>query len=373
GNGSLQAGNDPLYIVDGVQININNNSSFTQNNPLAFLNPDDIESIDILKDAASGAIYGSNAANGVVIITTKKGKAGKTKFNFNVYAGQSSPLKYMNVLNGQEYFQLRAEAYGFANLLPAGNLTIKRTVLNELRVPITNITTDKSADSAIAALQTYDWQRPVFRNASIMNYEANVSGGNDRTTFRVSGAFQKQETVVTKADFTRANLKLDLSNKPTDRLTIGTSVNLSTIEQTNPFAVSGSFLGSAAFSGSGIIPTNPIYNLDKTYYGVPGSTPANLAGTLNQNIVQVTDYDQGFTITNQLVGNIRLDYRLFDWLSFTGQGNIDYRLLYGRNVLDARTADAFARKGLTQVQDVFNTNISAFTTLNFNKTFAERH
>src|SRR4030095_9032234 len=133
GNGSLQAGNDPLYIVDGVQININNNSSFTQNNPLAFLNPDDIESLDILKDAASGAIYGSNAANGVVIITTKKGRSGKTKFNFNVYGGQAAPIKYFDVVNGQEYYQLRLEAY--ANNSPLSPLLdMKRAVLTELRV-----------------------------------------------------------------------------------------------------------------------------------------------------------------------------------------------------------------------------------------------
>ena len=372
GNGSIQAGNDPLYIVDGVQINITNNSNFTQNNPLAFLNPDDIESIDILKDAASGAIYGSNAANGVVIITTKKGKAGKTKFNFNIYAGQASPLKYMDVLNGQEYYQVRLEGYASAFPL-SSQLALKQAVLGELRVAGASGFNDKQADSAVAALPTYDWQRAVFRNATITNYEMSASGGNDRTTFRISGSWQKQQTVVTKADFKRGSLKFDISNKATDRFTISTSVNLSTIEQTNPFSISGSFLGSAAFSSSGIIPTNPIYNPDGTFYGVPGFNPSSIIGTLNQNIVQVTEFDNGFTRTNQLVGNMKLDYRVLDWLTLTGQANIDYRLLYGRNVLDARTADAFARKGLTQIQDVFNTNTSAFTTLNFNRTFAEMH
>lgn len=372
GVGSLQAGNDPLYIVDGVQLNINNNSAFTQNNPLAFLNPDDIESIDILKDAASGAIYGSNAANGVVLITTKKGRAGKTKLNFNIYAGQSSPLKKMDVSNAQQYFQLRYEAY--SNALPlASALDNKRTVLNELRVPGAAGFNDKSADSAIAALPTYDWQDPVFRKATVQNYEMNASGGSDKTTFRVSASYQKQETVVTKADFQRGTLKFDLNNKASDRATISTSINLSTVEQTNPFALSGSFLGSAAFSAPGIVPTNPIYNPDGTYYGVPGFNPANLVGVLNQNIVQVTDFDQGSTTTNQLIGNVRADYRLFNWLTFTGQANIDYRYLFGRSVLDARTADAFARKGLTQVQSTNNSNISAFTTLNYNKMFGEKH
>jgi TonB-dependent SusC/RagA subfamily outer membrane receptor len=106
GAGSINAGNDPLYIVDGIQLNQRNDANFTQSNPLSFLNPDDIESIDIIKDAASAAIYGSNAANGVVIITTKKGRAGKTKFNVNTYYGVVSPLTYMNTVNSQQYFQL---------------------------------------------------------------------------------------------------------------------------------------------------------------------------------------------------------------------------------------------------------------------------
>src|SRR5678815_4480257 len=135
GSSSIQAGNDPLYVVDGVQMNTRNDANFSESNPLAFLNPDDIESIDIIKDAATAAIYGSAAANGVVLITTKKGRAGKTKFTANYYTGSVMPIKYLDVLNGQEYFQLRSEAYGFANNLPYDNLAVKRTVLGELRYP----------------------------------------------------------------------------------------------------------------------------------------------------------------------------------------------------------------------------------------------
>ena len=128
GQGSYLAGNDPLYIVDGVQINTRSDGNFTQNNPLAFLNPDDIETIDILKDAASAAIYGSNASNGVVIITTKKGKAGKTKFNANVYMGSVQLMKKLEMSNSQEYFRMRSEAYGNSNNLPWDNVAVLRTV-----------------------------------------------------------------------------------------------------------------------------------------------------------------------------------------------------------------------------------------------------
>lgn len=374
GAGSINAGNSPLYIVDGLQLNTRNDANFTQSNPLAFLNPDDIQSIDIIKDAASAAIYGSNAANGVVIITTKKGRAGKTKFNFNTYYGTASPLKHLDVTNSQEYYQLRLEATANANNLPVNSLAAKRAVLNELRVVGAAGFDDKQADSAAAALKTYDWQDAALRNGNVRNYELSVSGGNDKTNFRLSANITKQETIVQKVDFNRMGLKADISNKATDRLTIGSSLNISTFDQKLPFATDGSFLGNPAFAASGIIPAFPIYNQDGTYYGVPGGVPfANLGGTLNQNIIQVNDLNSGSQRTNQLVTNLTTDYRITDWLSAKLFGGLDYRIVQGKSVRDARTADAFVRKGLVQVQSNWNTNVHTYGTLNFNKLFVEKH
>ncbi len=373
GAGSINASNDPLYVIDGIQMNTRNDAAFTQSNPLAFLNPDDIQSIDILKDAASASIYGVGAANGVIIVTTKKGRAGKTKLNLNTYYGTAKPLKFLDVVNSQEYYQLRSEAYGNANNLAANSLVIKRTVLAEMRVPNAGTFTDAQADSAATALQTYDWQKEAFRNGNIKNYELGASGGNEKSTFRISANYMDQQTVVTKADFKRYGARVDLTNKATDRFTIGTNVNFSSFQQNVPFATDGSFLGSPAFSASGILPFNPIYNADGSYYGIPGGIPANLVGVLNQNIVAVNDYNSGFQRTNQLVGGISLDYKLRSWLSWKIFGGLDYRNVQGRLVRDARTPDAFVRRGLTQVQSNNNTNINTYTTLNFAKTFAEKH
>ncbi len=367
GAGSIGGDNSPLYIVDGIQLNTRSDANFTQSNPLAFLNPDDIQSIDIIKDAASAAIYGSNAANGVVLITTKKGKSGKTKFTLNTYFGQAKPLKKLDVTNSQEYFQLRTEATGNANNLPANNLAVKRVVLGELRVPGAAAFSDAQADSAAAALQTYDWQDAAFRTGSLQTYELSATGGNDKTTFRLSGNLTKQSTVITKADFQRTGLRADISNKATDRLTISTSLNLSSFLQNTPFATDGSFLGNPAFSASGIIPANPIYNADGSYYGVPGSVPANIVGVLNQNIIQVNDYNSGFNRTNQLVGNFNADYKITDWLSFKAFAGMDYRLVQGKGVRDARTADGFNLGGNVNVQSNWNTNINTYGILNFNK------
>ena len=373
GAASLQAGNDPLYVIDGIQINTRSDGAFTQNNPLAFLNPDDIESIDILKDAASSAIYGSNASNGVVVVTTKKGKSGKTKFTVNSSFGMVTALKKFDVLNSQEFYQWRSEAVGNANNLAFNNLAVKQNVLTFLRVAGAGTFTNAQADSAAAALQTYDWQDAAFRKGLLKTLSVSASGGGDRNTFRISASAENQETFVSKANFNRYGLKLDLTNKATDKLSINTSINLSTFFQNNPFATSGSFLGSPAFSAMGIIPSNPIRNADGSYYGVPGTPIASLIGTLNQNVIAVNEWRSGFTRTNQMVGNVGADYKLTSWLTARAQVGVDYRLVQGKNVTDARTADGFNRKGLVQVQSNWNTNMISFVTLNAVKVFATKH
>ena len=367
GLGSFLAGTQPLYIVDGVQLNTRNDASFTQSNPLAFLNPNDIESIDVLKDAASAAIYGSQASNGVVIITTKKGRAGKTKFEFNTYLGQAKPIKKFDVLNSQELAQLRVEAYANSNPT-ASLLAVKNAVLSEFRFPTQ--TTEKAADSIFGLLKTYDWQDAVMRTGKVQNYELSAMGGNDRTTFRVSGSYTLQDAIITKADFQRGTLKLDLTNKATERLNILTSINLSTANQNIPFSTDGSFLGSPAFAGSAIWPFNPIYNPDGSYFGIP---PANLPGTLNQNVVAVNDYNSGYQRTNMMVGNLTLEYRFLDWLNFRSFYGLDYRLVQGKSFRDPRTPDAFVRRGLGQVQSNWNTNLITTQTLNFNTTVNNLH
>ena len=150
GIGSISAGSDPLYVVDGIQLNSTNNASFTSSNPLAFLNPNDIENIEILKDAAAASIYGSQAANGVVLVTTKRGKAGRTQISLNYYTGIDEPVKRLDVLNTQEWIALRTQAR-----INGGQTSeaARTTVLGTIRQPAT------LTDAEIAALPTYDWQK----------------------------------------------------------------------------------------------------------------------------------------------------------------------------------------------------------------------
>ncbi len=376
GVGSISAGSDPLYVVDGIQLNATNNSTFTSNNPLAFLNPNDIESIEILKDAAAASIYGSQAANGVVLVTTKRGKAGKTQISFNYYAGIDEPIKRLDVLNTQEWVALRTQArINGGQAADAARTAVLQTIRaisvpnqpNPFNLPA-SIT-----DAEIAALPTYDWQKAAYRNGNTNNYELNMNGGNEKTRFFVSGSYYTQNANVINVGFKRGTLNSTLTHTINNKLTLDQTLKLSTITQRGQQGSpnGGSFLGSSAFSSSLMIPSVPIYNPDGSFYGTPdqGGTP----GILNQNIIQVSSLNDIVSVINQFNGGLALNYKPIDGLTIRPFVSIDYRAIKGRYFTDPRTADAYVVRG--RLQDQFNQNINFLTNLtaNYNRTFADKH
>jgi TonB-linked SusC/RagA family outer membrane protein len=363
GTGSINAGNEPLYIVDGVQINTRDDATFTQSNPLAFLNTNDIESIEILKDAASAAIYGSQAANGVVIITTKKGKQGKARFNFNVFGGNSQPLKILDVYNSQEWYQLRKEAW-----TNTGSPIAEANTLNNMGILPSNwqSLSREQLDAVAADLSSYDWQRQMIGSGRIQNYELSISGGDDRTLFRISGSYNYQESTFRPVDFERGTLSLALSHQANPRLRIENNLNISTFGQNIPFATSGSFLGNPAFTSSLILPHNAIYNED-------GSFNTNIAGVFNQNIAMVNAYNSGSQRTNTMVGSLAANYQILENLTFRSMVGLDYRIVQGDQFRDPRTPDGAGIRGRASVQSNWNVNFITTQTLNWFKTFALDH
>ncbi len=364
GIGSISAGSDPLYVVDGVQLNATNNASFTSSNPLAFLNPNDIESIEILKDAAAASIYGSQAANGVVLVTTKRGKAGRTQIGFSYYTGIDEPIKRLDVLNTQEWIALRTQSR--INGGQAADLA-KSTVLSTIRQPTT------LSDADIAALPTYDWQKEAYRNGRTNNYELNLNGGNEKTKFFVSGSYYNQSANVLNVDFKRGTINSTLTHSINSKLTLEQTLKLSSITQRGQQGSpnGGSFLGSSAFSSSLMIPSVPIYNTDGSFYGTPdqGGTP----GILNQNIIQVSSLNDIVSVINQFNGGLALSYKPIDGLTIRPFVSLDYRAIKGRYYTDPRTADAYVVRG--RLSDQFNQNINFLTnvTANYSKLFASKH
>ena len=363
GVGSINAGTVPLYVVDGVQLNTNTGSINTQNNPLNFLNPDDIESIEILKDAAAAAIYGARAGNGVVLVTTKKGRLGKPKFNVNVSTGQSSPLKLDPVLNTQQWYTIRREA-----LINSGQTETAATNATLAVLGLAAGATQGKIDS----LPTYDWQNAAFQNGSSFNAEASIQGGSQNVSYYMSGSYSKFSAIIRPTDFQRGSILSKISFKINDKITIDNSLILSTFSQLAPYSTGNTGFGNPAYSAGQILPINPIYNNDGTYYGMPGSGQA-LAGALTHNIVAVADLVKYFTRTNQFIGSAALTYKILPELTLRSFVSLDYRITQDHRYQDPRVSDGFAVGGRLSEQSDWNTNFLTTTTANYNKRIRDVH
>ena len=363
GVGSISAGTTPLYVVDGIQLNTSTGSINTANNPLNFLNPDDIESIEILKDAAAASIYGAKAANGVVLVTTKRGKIGKTKFNFNTYIGQSSPLKLLETLTTQEWLALRTEA----NMNAGQDATTARNgALGNFGLAA-NLSQGK-----FDSLPTYDWQDAAFGKGTIFNSEFSMNGATPNLNYYVSGSYSKQTSFIAPTDFQRGALLSKLSLKLSDKVTIDNSISVSTFSQNAPYSQGNTGFGNPAFSSSLMLPINPIYNSDGTYFGMPGSGQS-LVGTFNHNIIAVGNIVDYFARTNQFIGSASLNYKPTKDLTLRTLIGMDYRLTQDHRYQDPRVNDAFAVNGRLSEQVDWNTNIISTTTANYNKKIKDVH
>lgn len=363
GVGSINAGTTPLYVVDGVQINTGVGSINTQNNPLNFLNPDDIESIEVLKDAAAASVYGARAGNGVVVVTTKRGKAGKPKFTVNSYIGQSTPLQTVDVLTTQQWLELRIESLVNSGVAPA---TARSTALSNLGLPAS--TTQGKIDS----LPTYDWQDAAFGKGTIFNSEMSMQGGSQNINYYLSASYSKQTSFIAPTDFQRGAVLSKTNFKLNDKLTLDNSLSLSTVSQNAPYSLGNTGFGNPAYASAMILPINPIYNDNGTYFGLPGSGQ-NMVGTFNHNVLAVGDYAKYFTRTNQFIGSLALTYKVIPSLTLKSMVAMDYRLTQDHRYQDPRINDGFAVSGRLSDQTDWNTNFLTTTTANYTKTFNDKH
>jgi TonB-linked SusC/RagA family outer membrane protein len=224
GGGSVTAGTEPLYVVDGFPLDVvNNNGSggFTAS-PLNNLNPNDIESIQVLKDAAAGAIYGSRAANGVVIITTKRGQSGKAKIAFNATTGISKIQRKTDLLSADEWVKMATEVAN-TNWVASGSgrtasqTNAERAALLGLASGTVNtsyMTDDRWAEPGHPGLTYLDWQDEIFRTAPFGNYEVAASGGTDNVHYFISGNFLNQDGTVINSSYknygARANVEANV-------------------------------------------------------------------------------------------------------------------------------------------------------------------
>lgn len=222
GASSLSASNQPLYVIDGIPVTSQSMSSNgAETNPLADLNFNDVASVEILKDASAAAIYGSRAANGVVLITTKRGKEGKTKFSINYFTGISKETGRRSFLNSQQYVDMENEAAANAAALDPGfpYVSYNTSRLQRYAAGNTNFTTYNT-----------DWQDQVFRSAGMNQIDINASGGTEKTKFFVSGQYSDQNGILIGNSFKRLTARMNLDHKATEKFSFGINFNFARTE-----------------------------------------------------------------------------------------------------------------------------------------------
>ena len=347
GVGSINAGNAPLYIVDGVQMASGGLSGQGSQNALASINPNDIESIEVLKDAAAAAIYGAQAANGVVLITTKRGSSGKTNVRMSVQEGIVQPLKLYDIMDATQLATIKRDAYINAGLNPANAAIIY-------------------GDPEDPNLKSYDWLKELYREGRMSVYDLSLSGGDERTNFFLSGSHTRQEGQVIQSDYSRSTGRLNLTHRPNQKLTIATNISLA-YQRTNGTIDRGNSVNGPFTAGFVARPNVPIYNEDGTFAEYPAD---HLFG---YNIVQGVYQELRRGTTVQSVSNLQLNYNFNSWLSFTSYFGVDFSDNRDENNRPS-TIPAFASYGgESTFSDRRNSNFNTNHNFNFNRKFQDLH
>ena len=311
GTSSLTASSQPLYVIDGLPIttdDLSNNNSPT--NPLADIDLNQIESVQILKDASASAIYGSRAANGVILITTKKGKAGRTAVNFATYGGFSQATRRRDFLNSSQfvsYFRdaaLRGANYDFTHGNVSGFASLAKADSAYSASNEGNFQFLAAGDTTNYTKTNTNWQDQIFQNGSIQNYDLSISGGNEKTNFYIDASYNDTKGIIIKNEINRFNLRVNLETKATDFLTVGANISLGRtyqrrIDNDNAFSTplqivaltpftplidprSGLLVGSLPGDASLPLYFNPLLNSENAFYNTTvyrnlGNVFANLS------------------------------------------------------------------------------------------------
>lgn len=312
GVGSLTASGEPLYVIDGVPVTQGDfggkDRLATQTNALASINPNDIESIDILKDADGAAIYGSRGSNGVVLITTKKGASGTTRFNVSLFRGQATETNRVTMLNGDEYRSMWAEA----NRQDSIALSILRPTARFTAKPLPgNLKPEQYTNT--------DWLGLTMQTGQISDASITASGGTNAVTFFTSLGYRNESSFAVGNTFERINGRANVDFKATESISIGLSSNLNYSLNTR---VPTAWAGGIGAAQSSALPYFPIYNVDGTYFEPqrPWYAMYNPVAQLNENQFENSETRLLTNLYTQIALPEHFSLRLqggFDLLNFT--------------------------------------------------------
>ena len=343
GISSISADQQPFVVIDGVPIVSQALSSNAEpDNPLATINPDDIESIEVLKDAASSAIYGSRASNGVLLVTTKSGKLGKTKVNAGFYTGWSRPTRKADFLNAAQYrelFSAAAEYYGS---------TGADEFAGETGTDDWNSTNDVK------------WSDEAFQDGYVRQYNVGLTGGDARTKFLISSSYNDQKGIVLANRLNRGTARINIDHTINSMFKMGTNISLN---KTNNYSVPGDNAFSNPLQLNAIPPLHPLRDADGLY---------NSATLYYNNLIEREGNNENLNKTFRTISNAYLEVTLNPYLRFRSQVGIDWNNLQEFQFLGRRTLDG-APEGNSYSNQVTASVFTATNTLSFNKGYGDNH
>jgi TonB-linked outer membrane protein, SusC/RagA family/TonB-dependent outer membrane receptor, SusC/RagA subfamily, signature region len=307
GGNSINASNEPLYVIDGIIVyprstnaGAGGNETAVESsiNPLSSINPADIESISVLKDVSATAIFGSRGANGVIIVTTKKGNRGKDVVSYTVTTGWSAPAKRLSLMDAQHWARLQIDYFG-----NKGNIT---------------------EEQLMSIGRGFNWQDAVLQTGFSHNHDISVSGGDEKTRYLISGNFVNQEGIITNSGFRRYNTRINIDRNVYENLTVGASVIFGKSTQ-NSLTTSQEVNYNSSPFGDGITnsltyalfmpPTVPIYNPDGSFnYLNPWESSHFSLNGRQANPVSDLVNSVAESINNSLLANFYASYAIINGL-----------------------------------------------------------
>ena len=380
GVNSISLSSSPLFVIDGIPTYSGNNSAVgnVPNNPLASINPEDIESVDVLKDASATAIYGSRAAGGVILVTTKRGKKGQSHISYDTWVGLTTPVRLYDVLNAADYMAIKNEA--------VSNLNANRRAIGAAAT--NNEGSFKPTLDANGNAVDTRWYDYIYRTGVSTNHNLNFSGGTDKTTYYASVNYSNQKGMLKNNDFRRYAARLNVDHTLFNRFTTG--VRFSYSNSLNAAPNSGS-VADGAFGTAGlgrlplVLPPNiSPYNPDGTYNtsgaGIgPGAninpTSATQAPLLPGYYNPVVDLDNNYFTSenNTIQGSVYANYEIIKSLNLRTTFGLDNISFEDKSFATAIAGDGFSTGGSASNYYRTNKRWDWQNTLQYDHTFGEKH
>lgn len=347
--------NDPLFVIDGVPFVGGNTSSSTGyaglgggdgqtgNSVMAMLNPNDIETIDVLKDASAQAIYGSQAANGVILVTTKKGKQGEGKINYEMYTGVSEVARRLDLMNLRDFARYQ----------------------NEVLPIIGNPVADEFKNPDLLGQGT-DWQQAMFQRGKINNHQLSFSGGRDKTTYYLSLNYFDNKGILLGSDFKRYSSRFSLDTQLKSWAKVGLSANVSRSIQNVSLADAAE---GTIWNGASTSPLIPVKNLDGSWGG--GQTVGGVQYN-NANLVGNSQFRGNTKTSNNIFGSLYAEIQIMKDLTLRNE--LSYSLGQDNNIAFQKAGNvggtSFRSKLIDSRSDSYYYSITNY--LNYNK-YVKKH